>query len=124
MRGEPGKMSRTIAHAVYKGESMNGEYGHLYDTRGWVLVRGRIKLMSVQPHEIHAYGRAWPLLSAHFKRLPDGRIAVSPGSYSHQRLSGYAERHERVKRGIMRAIGARAVQRAKRADAKAKAAKQ
>lgn len=99
------------------------DYEHLYDAKGWVLIRGEIRLMRVQPHEIRAYGRAWPLLAPHFKRLPDGRIAVSPQSHSHQRLAGYAERHDRVKRGIMRGIGARAVQRAKRAGAKAKAAR-
>lgn len=96
------------------------DYDHLYDSRGWVLVRGKIRLMSVQPHEITAYGRAWPLLAAHFKRLPDGRIAVSPQSHSYKRLAGYAERHTRVKLGIMRMIGARAVAREKAALGKAR----
>lgn len=48
---------------------------------------------------------------------------MSPDAYVCGRLAGYAERHDRVKSRLMRAIGARAVARAGAADAKAKAAK-
>ena len=102
---------------------MDIDYEHLYDARGW-LIRGEIGVQRIPPRELFAYGRVWPGLAAHFSRAKDGRIAICPRSYSFERLAGFAQQHERVKRRLMRAVGARAVQRAKRADAaKTKAAK-
>lgn len=98
---------------------MDIDYDHLYDAKGWLLIHGEIGLQRIQPHEIYAYGRVWPVLAAHFSRTKDGRIAICPRSYSFERLAGYAQQHERVKRGIMRGIGARAVAREKAARRKA-----
>lgn len=90
---------------------------------GWLVVHGELVPHPHSHPQLEAYGLRWIVLPWHALDLGGGSVAVSREAYVCQRLAGYAERHERINLRLMRAIGERAVQRAKRADAKAKAAR-